>query len=77
VDGRLDVRSGGHVGSDDSVRRVPPARRSRVLARLYTGRAGHLYGGMADSTSLLSRYLLARARGRAREALGRFSGRQP
>jgi hypothetical protein len=50
---------------------VIAARRSRALAWLYTGPAGHLYGGVADWVSLLSRYLLARARKRAEEILGR------
>jgi hypothetical protein len=45
-----------------------PARRrtraTRAATWLYTGPLGHLYGGVADWATLLSRYLLARARGR-------------
>jgi hypothetical protein len=45
-----------------------PARRlpasTRLAAWLYTGPAGHLYGGLADWVSLLSRYAVARARRR-------------
>jgi hypothetical protein len=42
-----------------------PARRlpasTRLAAWLYTGPLGHLYGGLADWLSLLSRYALSRA----------------
>jgi hypothetical protein len=45
-------------------RRLPPS--TRVLAWLYTGPLGHLYGGLADWAALLSRLALARARERVR-----------
>jgi hypothetical protein len=47
-------------------RRLPPF--TRLLAWLYTGPLGHLYGGLADWASLLWRHVLARARRRARGA---------
>ena len=37
----------------------------RLLAWIYTGPVGHLYGGLADWAELMARYLWARARGRA------------
>jgi hypothetical protein len=40
-----------------------PARR-RLAAWIVTGPLGHLYGGVADWTTLLARYAWARARGR-------------
>jgi hypothetical protein len=47
-----------------------PARRlspsARVLAWVYTGPLGHLYGGLADWGALLSRLALARAHKRVR-----------
>jgi hypothetical protein len=46
------------------VRRPSPS--TRALAWLYTGPLGHLYGGVADSVTLLGRLALARARGRVR-----------
>ena len=36
----------------------------RLLAWIYTGPVGHLYGGVADWTELMARYLWARFRGR-------------
>jgi hypothetical protein len=50
-----------------AARRLPPS--TRVLAWVYTGPLGHLYGGLADWASLLGRLLLGRlalARVRAR-----------
>jgi hypothetical protein len=38
--------------------------RRRVLAWVYTGPAGHLYGGLADWSQLFARYAWARARGK-------------
>ena len=38
---------------------------TRLLTWLYTGPVGHLYGGTADWSELMARYLWARARGRA------------
>jgi hypothetical protein len=47
-----------------------PARRlplpTRVVAWLYTGPIGHLYGGLADWAGLLSRHALSRALARVR-----------
>jgi hypothetical protein len=37
----------------------------RLLTWVYTGPVGHLYGGTADWAELMTRYLWARARGRA------------
>ena len=37
----------------------------RVSAWLYTGPVGHLYGGVADWSELMVKYLWARARGRS------------
>ncbi|HEV3001250.1 MAG TPA: hypothetical protein VGW75_10975 [Solirubrobacteraceae bacterium] len=39
--------------------------RTRLLAWIYTGPAGHLYGGVADWAELMARYLWARLRGRS------------
>jgi hypothetical protein len=36
----------------------------RIVAWMYTGPAGHLYGGVADWAALLARYAWARATGR-------------
>jgi hypothetical protein len=36
----------------------------RAAARLVTGPLGHLYGGVADWATLLTRYAWARAHGR-------------
>ncbi|MDP9345211.1 MAG: hypothetical protein M3P44_05750 [Actinomycetota bacterium] len=44
-------------------RHRPPAHR-RAAAWLVTGPVGHLYGGVADVSTLLARHLLARARER-------------
>jgi hypothetical protein len=41
----------------------PPVHR-RAAAALITGPVGHLYGGVADVSVMLARYLYARARGR-------------
>jgi hypothetical protein len=46
-----------------------PTRR-RLAAWVYTGPIGHLYGGVADWATLLSRYALSRARERARGSQG-------
>jgi hypothetical protein len=40
-----------------------PSRR-RIEARLWTGTAGHLIGGTLDFAAALTRYFMARARGR-------------
>jgi hypothetical protein len=40
-------------------------RALRLLAWIYTGPVGHLYGGVADWTELMARYLWARARGKS------------
>ena len=50
-------------------RAAPPIRPAAAPVRglltwLYTGPLGHLYGGVADWATLLTRYLYARARGR-------------
>jgi hypothetical protein len=45
-------------------RRLPPS--TRVLAWLYTGPVGHLYGGLVDWVALLWRLALARVRARVR-----------
>jgi hypothetical protein len=45
------------------VAKRPPAHR-RAAAWLITGPVGHLYGGVADVSVMLTRYLYARARGR-------------
>ena len=37
----------------------------RLLAWIYTGPVGHLYGGVADWGELMGRYLWARFRGRS------------
>ncbi len=37
---------------------------TRLLAWVYTGPVGHLYGGVADWSELMARYLWAQARGR-------------
>lgn len=42
--------------------RIP--RRTALAARLVTGRAGHLYGGVVDWVVLLVRFGWARARGK-------------
>jgi hypothetical protein len=36
----------------------------RFAAWLYTGPVGHLYGGVADWTELMTRYLISRTRSR-------------
>jgi hypothetical protein len=50
------------------VSRVPSrsssARLRRLRARLWTGPVGHLLGGALDLLGALTRYALARARGR-------------
>ena len=43
---------------------MPVPRRTRAAAWLVTGPAGHLYGGVADWATLLTRSLWFRARGR-------------
>jgi hypothetical protein len=44
---------------------IPSARAmTRFAAWLYTGPVGHLYGGLADWSELMGRYLWAKARGR-------------
>ena len=40
------------------------SRRTRAAAWLVTGPLGHLWGGVADSATLLARWAWARARGR-------------
>jgi hypothetical protein len=47
-----------------AARRLSPS--TRVLAWIYTGPLGHLYGGLADWITLLSRLAFARARRRVR-----------
>jgi hypothetical protein len=51
------------MAADDSV--GPVTHRTRFAAWLYTGPIGHLYAGLADWLTLLTRYWWARARGRA------------
>jgi len=41
-----------------------PNRRRRAEARLWTGPAGHLFGGGLDFLGALARYALSRLRGR-------------
>jgi len=47
-----------------AARRLPLP--TRVLAWVYTGPLGHLYGGLADWASLFGRLALARVRTRVR-----------
>jgi hypothetical protein len=47
-----------------SARRPSPS--TRVLAWVYTGPLGHLYGGVADWATLLGRLALAHVRARLR-----------
>jgi hypothetical protein len=47
-----------------AARRLSPS--ARVLAWVYTGPLGHLYGGLADWAVLLWRLALARVRARVR-----------
>ena len=37
---------------------------TRLTAWLYTGPLGHMYGGVADWSALMARFLWAKARGR-------------
>jgi hypothetical protein len=51
--------------ADDTVRpAMSVRRRTRFAAWVVTGPAGHLYGGVVDWATLLTRYLWFRARGR-------------
>jgi hypothetical protein len=47
-----------------AARRLSPS--TRALAWIYTGPAGHLYGGLVDWGALLGQVLLARVRARVR-----------
>jgi hypothetical protein len=51
------------IAPDDSVGFLRN-RRTRTAAWLYTGPLGHLYSGLADWFTLLTRYWWARLRGR-------------
>jgi hypothetical protein len=51
-----------------SARRLPVS--TRVLAWVYTGPLGHLYGGLADWAGLVGRLVLARVRTRVRGTRG-------
>lgn len=43
---------------------------TRIAAWVVTGPLGHLYGGVADWTTLAARFAWARARGKDPETLG-------